>query len=103
MIRRRGEGDGAEPVAKDDAAQGPEAERGAAAMTGKVIGLRCRGCSKLIATEHAWNKPADIMQVQCDVCATQTTYRPYEVMDPPVGPGDAEDDPGLPDAEVAEG
>lgn len=59
---------------------------GSASMAGKVIALKCRGCSTLVPTDRAWNRPEDGMQAECPVCGTVTVWRDYEVVDPPPAP-----------------
>jgi hypothetical protein len=87
----------------DAAAQGagPEAH-GATGMAGKVIAIRCRGCSALVPTGHAWNKPEDGMSAECPTCKTVTVWRDYEVVDPPPRP-EPEPEPEPESGPVAEG
>jgi hypothetical protein len=87
----------AEPEAPDAEPAPQDAPHGAAAMAGKVIALRCRGCSALVPTDHAWNKPVDGMEARCPACGTVTVWRGYEVVDPPTEPVAAAGAAGGPD------
>lgn len=53
---------------------------------GRVIALRCRGCSALVPTEQPEDDPRDGMQARCPTCGTTTVWREYAVVDRPEQP-----------------